>query len=260
MVDKSKGQHMRLMHNILAVILVGQGVAVLCAQFGHKSEGEIVRMTPEQRVQEACREYASHKYKMCDYQGLLESSIGRDGLKALPQIIKILNEYDPTRRDGKSELKDLRCEESEILLSHIDTNVFRLRAYEEGRSAIEAMKRLIERMRAAHFDAAATNDQETNRYQISVSTLKNLEGINACDKAVQNALMLKHKVQLSDKEFSYFVNYMISQDASYPSRCEREMYKDREQLNEAGYPAQYAIEKNVEPFYRMYIQYKAQAR
>jgi hypothetical protein len=48
---------------------------------GHKSKAEVERMTPEQRVQEYCREYVRRDWAWFDYGELVESYIFRDGIK-----------------------------------------------------------------------------------------------------------------------------------------------------------------------------------
>lgn len=250
-----KGGNMKLLISVFAAISIMQVTNVFCVQLGgHKSEAEITRMTPEQRVEEACGEYARHAGDLTDdYGDLLDTYISHDGVKALPQIIRIINGYDPTRREGKSKVKDLRCEKAEMLLSRIDTSEFRLRGYEEGRAAIEA----IERMRTEYLNIAEDDDQKENRYQISLSTLKELEGINRCDEAIRNTLKLKYKIALSEQELMEFVSHMISTDPSYPGWSEREEFKDMTQRNEAGYPRWYVIAKNPEPYYQAYLKYKA---
>lgn len=237
---------------------------MLCAQFdsGHRSEAEIAHMTPEQRVEEYCREYIRHRYDLEDnYRQLLDRYINRDSIKAIAPIVKIIDEYVPrTLEEPKSSHKAERYDAAWILLSDLDGTVFRLRASEEGRRGIEAMRRVVERMRAAHFDDSGSYDYEKQgRYKLSVTALKEMEGINMRDEAIRNSLRLKYKISLSDKELLNFIDYLISQNPSYPTSMITELYKDREQLNEAGNPLQYGIVKNVESFHTLYIQYKAKA-
>ena len=246
---------MRLTAALLSGILLGEITTVFCAQFGngHKSETQIARMTPEQRVEEACQEYARHGLADSGYQDLLESYISHDGLKAVAQLAKIVNDYDPTRPDGAE--RNLRSEASEGFLGYIDGNVFRLRASDEGRRAIEAMRALLGRMLRAHFDTDDSYDRR-NRYQILVHSLKEIEDNSACDEAIRNTLKLHYKISLSDQELSHFTRYLILQDPNYPSWSEREEFKDMARRNEAGNPIWYVIMKNPERFYNAYVQYK----
>ena len=93
---------------------------------------------------------------------------------------------------------------------------------------------------------------------MAASALKQLEGISYCDEGIRNALKQRYKVTVSGSEFNDFVNYLISQDPYYPSRSKTKWYRDTTNLNEAGYPRQDYIEENIEPFYKLYLQYKAQ--
>jgi hypothetical protein len=218
-------------------------------------------MTPEQRVEEYCSEYARHGFWDSDYTDLLDKYIDRDGLKAVPGMIKIIDEFDPTRREGRSKEKDARCYAAWGLLGGVDDSVVRLRALGEGRKGIEAMRRLVDRMRAAHLDTATGDDYAKQlRYRSTLETLQEMEGINMRDEAIRDTLKLRYKISLSNQEMLDFVNYMISQDPSYPAWIETELYKDLEQRNEAGNPLQYVIVKNIEPFRRLYLQYKAKAK
>jgi hypothetical protein len=222
-------------------------------------------MTPEQRVEEYCREYIRHRYDLEDsyrhYRQSLERYINRDGVKAVAPIVKIIDEYEPqTQGEFKGSHKPERYDAAWILLSDIDGTVIRLRASEEGRIGIEAMKRVVERMRAAHFDNSESYDYEKQgRYELSVMALKEMEGINMRDDAIRATFKLRYKTSLSDKELLDFIDYVISQDPSYPSSMVTELYKDREQLNDAGNPMQYGIVKNVGPFHKLFLQYKARA-
>jgi hypothetical protein len=65
------------MIQLLTLIFIGQGATAFCAQFSmrHKSEAEIARMTPEQRVEEYCLEYLRHAIVDSDYGDLLFLSI-----------------------------------------------------------------------------------------------------------------------------------------------------------------------------------------
>src|SRR6267378_1694923 len=77
-----------------------------CAQYRHESEAEIAATTPAQRVDEYADEQAYHKYDYLDQQyELILKYILRDGLKALPRMIEITNEYDPASANGKTDHK-----------------------------------------------------------------------------------------------------------------------------------------------------------
>jgi hypothetical protein len=64
-----------LMASVVLAALPGQWFS------RHKSKAEVERMTPEQRVQEYCREYVRRDWAWFDYGELVESYIFRDGIK-----------------------------------------------------------------------------------------------------------------------------------------------------------------------------------
>src|SRR5262245_53852497 len=169
---------MRTALGLLLVIMMAQ--PVLCAQFGsgHKSEEQIVRMTPDQQVEEYCQEHARHLFSYhVEYVALLTKYLQQDGLKVMPQVIREIEAYDPTMRIGASEEKFRRYEGANFILDALDAKVFRIRAFEEGRKAIEAIRRSIERMRAAHFDNPKEVEYEMHRrYELSLRYLKYREG------------------------------------------------------------------------------------
>jgi hypothetical protein len=252
---------MKVLIVLLALGMAAKFAAVSCAPVsgGHKSKAEIERMTPAQRVEEYCREYLRHRYENLDddYGRLLKVYVERDGINAVAQLAKLVNEYDPAQRDGSTREKADRCEAAVLLLYAKDVNVVRLRASEEGRRGVEAVRDLVERMRAVHFDSSESYEyRKQGRYEIFLSYLREMEGTNDCDLAIRNTLRLKYKVSLSDNETLDFVNYLISRDPYYPGWSQSERYKSNE-LNRAGNPISYLIQKSPEPFHTAYLQFKA---
>ncbi len=226
----------------------------------HKSEGEIGEMTPDQRVQEYCDEYYHHAFWDSDYIGMLNEHILRDGTRALPAITQIIDEFDPTNPQANSREKDARAFAAEGLLTQVDGRVVRLRGIPEGRTAIDAMTRLVQRMLAAHFNVADVTKSEHSdryRYQATRDEAAQLRGLNMFDIAIQDTLRVRYKIRLLDKQMLGFVNYLISQDPRYPIWSTVEDYKDMRNRNAAGNPRQFGILKNAEPFYDAYRKYKA---
>jgi hypothetical protein len=209
-----------------------------------------------------CHEYIRHGDDLDDmYRDLLFKYISRDGVKAVPKIVEIIDDFDPTRNGGKKRDAGEQYDAASMLLSDIDGTVVRLRASDEGRSGIDAMIRSTKRMQATHYDNAEGYEySKQGRYRLTLGATKEMLGINALDEAVRQTLRLKYKISLSESQMLDFVNYMISQDPKYPRWSETTLYKDLEQRNEAGYPLQYHIVKNVEPFYRLYLQYKSKTK
>jgi hypothetical protein len=248
---------------VLAAVMIGEGVPAFSTGFSkHKSEAEIARMTPQELVEEYCREYIRHRYDVLDaYYQVLQAYIGRDPVKAMHPLALIIDQYDPSTAPGGSKSIGNSADAARELLFHLDQNVIRLRASEEGRQALESIRRLLRRMEAAHFDTADSSEHWTEgRYRLLLTFLKEWEGINECDRAVRNTLKLKHRIELSDQALPGFVTYLIAKDPRYPGWSERENYRDLAQRNDAGYPKQYFILKNPEPFCNAYLEYQARAK
>jgi len=186
---------------------------------------------------------------------MLTKYLRQDGLKAMHQVIQEIDAYDPTRRAAASEEKFRRYEGANFILGDLDAKVFRVRAFEEGRKAIEAIRRSIERMRAAHFDNPKEVEYEMHRrYELSLEYLNKREGLSLTDEGIQDTLKYKYNITLPDDELLDFVNYLISQDPYYPGWSEREMRKEDPRNASSKWLFLY---KNPEPFHRAYLEYKA---
>jgi hypothetical protein len=242
---------------LFGVLVVG----CVCGQVNrHKSELEISQMTPAQRVQEYCDEYYHHAFWDRDYIDILNETILKDEIKALPAITQIIDEFDPTNPKTNSRERDARAFAAEGLLSQVDGNVVRLRGIPEGRTAIDAITSLVQRMRAAHFNTADVNQPEHSdryRYQATREEAAELKGLNNFDYNLQDTLRIRYKIILTDKQTLAFVNYLISQDPRYPSWSTMEDYKDMRRRNAAGNPLQYFLVKNGQPFHDAYRKFRA---
>jgi hypothetical protein len=226
-------------------------------QFKHKSEAQIAAMTPAQRVDEFAYEQAYHKYNILDAQRfVIEKYVLRDGLKAVPRMIEIMNEYDPTR-SGETGHRGERFDAMWILLDDLDSRVVRLRASPEGRQAIDALERAINRMRAAGY---GQNDQhewaQHGRFNLAGMTLKHAKAINSGDTAIQDTFWVKYNLKVSDEELLAFTTCLIARDPTYPSWSEVDLIKDYSRLNEAGNPAQVYVMKSPDRFYEAYLAFK----
>jgi hypothetical protein len=244
----------------LILISIGLGVVGLGGQFyHHKSEGDLARMTPEQRAEEYCNEYARHGLYHLEYGELLDRYIFLQPLSVAAQMARIIDAYDPRNKSRSREKAD-RAYEACILVTSIDERAIRLRASAEGRTAILAMKQLSQNMLAAHFEKDEDIDQNRRRYELLISWVGEVEGVNYCDQAIENTLRLRYKIQFSEGELIRFVDYLITEDPYYPAWSAREEYKDLTQRNEAGNPIWYLIVKKPEPFYKAYLQFKAKSK
>jgi len=235
----------------------------VCGQVNrHKSESEISQMTPDQRVQEYSDEYYHHAFWDGDYIDMLNKYILQDGTRALLAITQIINEFEPTNPKANSRERDARAFAGEALLSQVDGHLVRLRSIPEGRTAIDAITHLVQRMLAAHFNTADVTKPEhsdRHRYQATRDEAAELRGLNMFDHTMQDTFRIQYKIRLSDKQLLGFVNYLISQDPRYPTWSDVEDYKDMRNRNAAGNPRQYVILTNAAPFINAFRKYKRAA-
>jgi hypothetical protein len=225
--------------------------------YKHKSEAELEQMTPAQRVDEIAKEQAYHKYNLDDQSQLINKYIERDGLKALPRLIEIIDEYDPTRTSGKSGSKGEYFDAAWMTMSSLDSRVIRLRASDEGKHAIEALERAIGRMRAAgHGQPGQHEWAEHGRFDLALMTLEELKGNNSTDETVKDTFWVKYKIQMSNQELLQFSNFLVTRDAMYPSWSGTDFIKDYTRINEAGNPLQVYIMKKPEQYHEAYLEFK----
>lgn len=231
-------------------------------KYRHKPEAEIVRLTPAQRVDEYAEEQAHHKYDVLDdHSELIAKYIWRDGLKALPRMIEIMDEYDPTRASGKRGYKGEHFDAMWMLIGDLDNHVVRLRGSEDGRRTIDALERAIKRMRVAGSGQPDQHEWEQHgRFELAVTHLKEVQGINLADRAIRDTFRLEYKVILSDAELFEFCNFLVGHHPDYPSWSDKNFIKDFTRINEAGYPLQIYTMKKPARFYEVYLEFKKAAR
>lgn len=225
--------------------------------YKHKSEAEIAQMTPAQRVDEWVNEYVYHRFDLHEQKDLLRKYVILDGLKAMPRIIEIVNEYDPTRfREGKGRRGE-RFDACWQMLGYIDHDTVRLRGSEEGKQAISALEQSLSRMKAANYGQPDQHEWEQHGiFDLVEMKIKDLRGINITDEGIQTTFRLEYKITLSNAELLEFVNFLTAQYPQYPSWSKRDFIKDYTQINEAGNPLQMYAVKKPERYYEAYVEFK----
>jgi hypothetical protein len=227
--------------------------------YRHKSEDKIARMAPAQRVDEYVKENTHHYYDVLDdYHGdMIEKYIRHDGLKALPRIIEIMDEYDPTRSSGRRGNKAERFDNARRLFQLLDNHVVRLRASDEGKRAIDALGRVIERMRAAGYTVKKDGfDWNHSTLNIAIYDFNYAKGVNSIDNDIQDTFRFVYKIVLSDTELLEFSNYLTAHYPEYPSWSDGQMVKDDTELSPAGLPVMNRILKKPERYYEAYLEFK----
>ncbi|GAC1396101.1 MAG: hypothetical protein NVSMB56_10610 [Pyrinomonadaceae bacterium] len=216
-------------------------------------------MTPAQRVDEYADEQAYHKYDVLDeHSELIKKYIWRDGLAALPRMIEIMDEYDPTRAAGKRGHKGERFDAMWMLLGDLDDHAVRLRGSEEGKCAMDALERAIKRMRAAGYGQPDQQEwARSGRFELAVSYLERAKGGNSfTDRAIRDTFRREYKVMMSDAELLEFSNFLVALDSTYPSWSEQDHIKDGTRVNFAGMPIWVHVMKKPERFYEAYLEFK----
>jgi hypothetical protein len=218
--------------------------------YSHKSEAEIAAMTPAQRVDEYLKEINYHRGDGIanytngrDQRDVINGYILKDGVKALPALAEIANRYHPDIQDNYDQSGDFFI--ALQLVESIDNIAVRIRATEEGRSAIKVFEDVLNRMKKAGFDDE--KNKWNNDYSRELDTLRVLQGksVSLTDETIRETLKEKHNIQMSDEEMIKFSNYLTSLDPTYTSRCEF--------ISDSPYICKDSIE-----YYEAYLKFKAE--
>lgn len=226
--------------------------------YKHKSEAEIARMTPAQRVDEWVNEQVHHRFDLeDDHADIIKKYILHDGLAALPHMMEIMDEYDPTRFPEGKERRGERFDACWLMLGYIDEFAVRLRGSEEGRHAINALEGTINRMRAANYGQEDQHEwPQHGRFNLALIYLGDAKGINLTDQAIRDTLRREYKILLSEEELLAFSNFMAVHYSDYPSWSEQNFVNDSTRVNEAGNPIWVHTMKKPERFYEAYLEFK----
>jgi hypothetical protein len=248
---------------ILILLLTNCTPYLIHAQwYRHKSEARIAQMTPAQRVDEWVKEQLHHKYNLGDdHDNLIRKYVMLDGLKALPRLIEIIDEYDPTQfREGKGKRGE-RYDACVLLFGFIDAFGIRLRSSETGKQAIDALEHSIERMRKAGYGQPDQDEWEQHgRFDVAVTHLEDAKKFNFRDRAIKETLRIIYKTSLSETEMSDFTDFLIARYPEYPSWSALKGVTDETQRNSAGNPLQFHIAKEPERYYEVFLEFKKRPR
>lgn len=232
--------------------------AFAAPEYVHKSEAELARMTPAARVDEWVGEKVHHRYDLDDgHADVIRKYVVRDGLAALPRLIEIMEEYDPTRYPEGVGRRGERFDACWQMLGHIDRQAVRLRGSGEGRRAMAALERAINLMRAAGYGQKNQHEWARHgRFDLALMTLEQAKGVGYADRAVRDTLWVKYRIQVSDQELLALGNFLLARDPAYPSWSETDFIRDHTRINEAGNPARVYVMKKPERFYEAYLEFK----
>jgi len=227
-------------------------------RYRHKSEAEIARMTPAQRMDEWVNEQVHHRFDLDDdHVDIITKYILRDGLAALPRMIEIMDGYDPTRLPEGRGREGERFDACWLTLGYIDRGAVRLRGSEEGRRAMAALERAIGRMRAAGYGQPDQHEWEQHgRFEGAVAHLEEARGIGSSDEAIKDTFRLEYRIILSRAELLEFSNFLVARDPTYPGWSETNYFRDYTQINEAGNPLWVRTMRNPGRFREAYTEFR----
>src|SRR5262249_15081981 len=199
---------------LIVVGVVSAGQARSLGVQGHRSSAEIAAMTRDELVEEYCNEYARHSFLHVDYTDSLSRAISSEPATVMPAVVRIIERFDPSSRKHSGRQVDACCYAAEGMVQAFDESIVRLRGSPEGLKAVEAMERLADRMRAAHYDSARSSGEYSRRMRLEgvVSEVQSLRGINQYDQAIADTLRIKRGIKLSDDDLRRFVEYLIKKD------------------------------------------------
>lgn len=234
--------------------------AVQAQKYKHKTEAEIAALTPAQRVDEWVNEQVYHLkfwYKD-DHDRIIRKYLMPDGIKAMPRLAEIIDEYDPTRYPEDKGNRGERFESCVGMLSDIDNLVVRIRSAEDGRKAIDALERSVQKMRKAGYaqKLRSDNDGLLDRLLSAEGALKELRGINSADESIKDTLRLAYKIMLSDDDLLALSNFMTARYADYPGWSKKISFDEYTRFNEAGSPKGAETMRQPERFYEAYLEFK----
>ena len=236
--------------------------ATLSAQsaYRHKSEAEIAKMTPEQRVEEACKEHTHHLTRIPDDQmTMIGRFLDQDGMKVLVPATKIIKELDPTIPRQSSEEKYRKFEAAAWIILGVDSSHRRIRTTDEGRQAILVIKQVSENLRTMLYKKETGKEGNLPYYYAEAgSCLKELEGVNRTDGIIQTTLERKYKIKLSEKELAAFSEFLVSQDPTYPAWSEGECIMEPLSNPISRRMQCILVFKKPEPFFQSYQLYQQQ--
>lgn len=208
--------------------------------YKHKSEAEIARLTPEQRIDEVILEESHRTISHEKYRLLLQLYRRRDGLKGSSRLIELIDGYNPKRT------KDTRFHSAMRIAEDIDERVIRLRSSINGNRVIQAIERLSTRRRAE-----GKSDESIDW------VLQSTKGVNGKDRDVRDTLWVKYRIKMSDSELLDFSNYLVKYHPTYLSWSERKLITDYSRKSE-GHPLRVFIMTRPIRYLHAYRAFKKQ--
>ncbi|PYS98907.1 MAG: hypothetical protein DMF63_12570 [Acidobacteria bacterium] len=211
--------------------------------YKHKTDAELARMTPEERIDEQVKEL-DHLTDSTDKQhALFRKYRIIDGVKGARRLVELIDTYEPKRLRNPAS-------EAIMIAGDIDENSARLRGSPEGRSIIEAIERVAARMRELG------NADESKYLE---DKLRQMKGVNFTDHAVRDTLWMIYRINLSDTELLEFTNYLVQHHPTYPSWSDRYTATDNSKKRDPSLGTLLLIMKEPIRYHEAYLAFKRTA-
>jgi len=182
----------------------------------HLTREQLERLSADELVREYGKDGIQH-LGCLEYGKLIVEIIMKRPKEVFLAVAKVFDDYDPTTFKGRMHHKDVWASWALALISYIDNNVFRIRAIEEGRIALEALQKELKRKKAAGHDTDKVDYGWKMLYKSEMSVYNEMLGANARDDDIARQLKEEYQIQLSDEELRKFSDFLITKDPAYYS-------------------------------------------
>ncbi len=180
-------------------------------------EAQLARLSAEELVREYARVYIT-----CHSCGnaVARAIEAKDPTEVCTAIAKVLDEYDPTTKEGRKHRKPDNAYWGLGFLDQIDNFRIRIRAVENGSVVLAAYRRMLDRKKAAGHNVKPNpyNDRAYARqmvYEAETSGYQELMAVNEQDRRISQWLKAEHQIQLTDDELRRFSDFLLAKDPHY---------------------------------------------
>jgi hypothetical protein len=241
------------MTNVVRASLCGGGlvmtVVLACASAASRpaTQEELSRLTTEALVYHYIRLEWSDRDGEHRAFDVLKNRDMRDVFGAIGQIF---DAYDPRTRKGRAGRRGEDAYWAEALLWVIDNNVIRARALEDGRAALAACRRRLDRKEETGHDRVPVpyNDAAYSRnmtYRAEQSQYRGMLQVNATDEQIATQLERDHGIKLSKDDLPQFSDFLTAKDPRYVAWS-----------TVVGDSLRTMRLKNFEPYYQAYLEFR----
>ncbi|OGF65731.1 MAG: hypothetical protein A2Y62_08380 [Candidatus Fischerbacteria bacterium RBG_13_37_8] len=193
------------------LIFILLSLMISCYLGNHLTKEKLEKLPADELVREYGKEIMRHG-PCIEYERILEEIIMKKPEEVLLGVAKVFNEYDPNSFKGRMNNKRAWSHWAFALIWGIDNNKFRIRAIPEGRIALEALGKELERRKAA---GEHEHKDRKGVYKSDVGMYNDMLGANSADDDIALHLQKDYQIQLSKEELNKFSDFLIAKDPAY---------------------------------------------